>query len=114
MKALYIPVEGEIEHIDIADDYRAINEKIGCQTMDVAGTNHLSFFVDDEGLLVANPQANYRATDLYWVDGGYRGQLLFGNVIVAGPPDGHGDGTDFKFATNGMKRWADDLGLKGE
>ncbi|BCO56054.1 hypothetical protein MINTM005_12980 [Mycobacterium intracellulare] len=112
MRALYIPADREqrIEVIDIEDDYRAINAKIGCHTMDAVGTRHLDFFVDDEGLLVADPQVNYRATDLYWVDGGYRGQMLVGNVIVAGPPDSDGEGTDFPgFQTTiGIRDWWDD------
>lgn len=113
MKALFIPANREldVEMIDIEDDYRAINAKIGCHTMDVVGTNQLSFFVDDEGLLVDKPQVNYRATDLYWVDGGYRGQMLVGNVLVAGPPDEEGEGTDFPTVQPGslIARWYEDV-----
>lgn len=79
--------------------------------MDVVETDHLAFFVDDEGLLVDHPRANYRATDLYWVDGGYRGQALFGNVIVAGPADVEGKGTDFQLATASIERWHEEATL---
>ena len=77
----------EFEVIDFKDDLHYYYEKIQCECIDIVQPhimNHLDkkfqskqfcLIVDDEGLLVENPQLNLYASTVY-------GNTIFGNALV--------------------------------
>jgi len=94
VRALFIPVDGDIElHESFPGHWQVIRDKLDVQVIDVTSTRNASFWVDDEGLLNGS-QPNRRASALYWLDGGYLGNVLHGNVLIMGLPDDEGFETD--------------------
>lgn len=73
------------------DTLRWLYEQIGCHTVDVVQlTEALDMWLDDEGMLTADPQINWQATA---VAGGF-GQLaqaLYGNAVLLGGCDDEGN-----------------------
>ncbi|MFE6104991.1 DUF3846 domain-containing protein [Streptomyces laurentii] len=84
--ALLVRPTGEYKLIDwpSGNHLEILRTTIGCETVDVADINkNLSMWVDDEGLLSAEPQENIPATLLCALNGVPR-QIYFGSAVFTG------------------------------
>lgn len=97
MKGVLITRDGRMEKIQRPahqDTLRWLYEQIGCRTVDaitLGDSRHgFSLWVDDEGMLISNAEANLTATAICATFGAIR-QLLYGTAVLLGGVDDDGD-----------------------
>lgn len=96
VKGIYVPADDsealEIRELEKLEDYQAA---VGgwIEAVDVPSLG-VTIYVNEEGLVRRLP-FNPRASFLWWyhVPGAHQAMLV-GDVIIVGPPDDNGDGTD--------------------
>lgn len=92
VKGVLIPATGCPHVLMVEDDFRTISALINANTIDVVGSDRISVYVDDEGILRNRP-INLLAATTALVYGAYNGPL-FGDALILGPVDDEGDDTD--------------------
>lgn len=76
MKKAILAKPGErLELIDFVDDLQYFYKHIGCRCIDIVYVKDYLLIVDDEGLLVDDPQVNIVASILY-------GHPICGNALI--------------------------------
>lgn len=98
MKALLLSLDCTITDLELPDErgrpwLRAAYEAIGCRLVDIVRLDYdLDMWVDDEGMLVENPDENINqlATRLCALFGPLR-QCIYGNTILTGGADNEGE-----------------------
>jgi len=96
VKGIYIPADDsealEIRELEKLEDYQAAVDG-WIEAVDVPSLG-VTIYVNEEGLLRHLP-FNPRASFLWWyhVPGAHQAMLV-GDVVIVGPPDDNGDGTD--------------------
>lgn len=96
VKEIYVPADDsealELRELEKLEDYQAAVDG-WIESVDVPSLG-VTIYVNEEGLL-RHLSFNPRASFLWWyhVPGAHQAMLV-GDVIIVGPPDDNGDGTD--------------------
>lgn len=109
MQALSIDIEGTVCLTDLDDSnvLRALYDCIGCSMVDVVRLQpDLDMWVDDEGLIVSDPQINKVATIIAH-SLGYNAQAYCGKVVFTGGADEEGNTLPIsEFRCAQITKWA--------
>lgn len=93
INAIRVPVTGPVEVIsyDRKDELDVLQEQVGGYIEVVTATQHVTFYVNEEGKLMGLP-INKRATEYWWsINPSYRGHdVLCGTAVILGEIDGDG------------------------
>lgn len=102
-KMIWIPKTGDIEVIEIEDDYEVIREKIGCRLIDMfsvgeSDDERISYdmICDDEGMFAAetSEDGNINGWSILPYRMGIFRQPLFGNLLMCAIDNDTGDYAD--------------------